>query len=264
MRLIIDLDTETVTGLGSGPLMPPHFRNATTRIIDVSFARAGVIVELDDSTAGNAGVKPDGCYDGDLLLWAGTWERIGSGTSTIYRLRLICTDALTARFDASASDILGMLEIRWQGDSDGGRSTAVTVVIHNNVLKDTDDVPSFTLPPWYWGKVTSDTRPAINQAMVESGHLVATDSNGTLTAPYASTGWDYLWLAIPAASVPKRRWWATALSTSEIGGPDHPGGNLFPDGAPLLVTTETWGDVPYRVYLSNWPTAAASMEFRNA
>jgi hypothetical protein len=118
--------------------------------------------------------------------------------------------------------------------------------------------------PWFWGKVTTATRPTANQALINSGTKVVAASDGTISVPFASGDGDFIWFAIPATSTAKTAWWQSALNAGAIGGAVSPGGNLFPAATTVAITTGLWSGVNYLIFVANYRTAAAALEFRNS
>jgi hypothetical protein len=128
------------------------------------------------------------------------------------------------------------------------------------------------LYPYFYGKVASggapagSNRPAATCALVISGTKVVQDSTGTISINFGSSADDYIWFATPNASATKTKWYVDALNNGNIGGAVSPGGNLFPNNTPVTpVATVLWGGQTYKVYISNYQTASATiMELRNS
>lgn len=111
--------------------------------------------------------------------------------------------------------------------------------------------------PWFWGKVASTTRPTANAALVTSGTKVVASGGGTLTIPFASATGDYLWFAVPETQYGvKTAWYATALNNGAIGGAT----DLFPAHATVSVISALWSGIPYRIYVSSYPTSIPSLQ----
>lgn len=120
----------------------------------------------------------------------------------------------------------------------------------------------FNLPavhPWFYGKVTTSTRPTADQALIDSGTAVVAASTGSITAPFSSGSGDYIWFAIPASSGVKTAWYVTALNNGSIGGSVSPSGNLFPDADVVSITKTLWSGVSYNIYVANYRTAVGSV-----
>ena len=126
--------------------------------------------------------------------------------------------------------------------------------------------------PYFYGKVASGgcpagvKRPTATCALVIGGTKVVADSTGTLSINFNSSADDYIWFATPYASTTKTVWYVDALNNGTIGGAVSPGGNLFPNNTPVCpVATALWGGQCYKVYISNYQTASASiMQLRNS
>ena len=91
-------------------------------------------------------------------------------------------------------------------------------------------------------------------------------SSGDLTVSIGSAPDDYDWVAIPTASSLMTNWLITSFNLGSIGGAVSPGGNLFPapDTANLSSPNGYWATIPYRVYITNYPSAIASITFKRS
>lgn len=117
--------------------------------------------------------------------------------------------------------------------------------------------------PYFYGKVASGgapagtNRPSATAALITGGTKVVSPSTGTITINFGSSADDYIWFAIPNASTSKTCWFVSALNQGNIGGVVSPGGNLFPAFDTVSgVTTTCWGGQTYKLYISNYQTAA--------
>lgn len=122
------------------------------------------------------------------------------------------------------------------------------------------------LYPYFYGKVASGgcpagvCRPTPTCALVIAGTKVVGNSVGSISINFNSTSDDYIWFAIPNASPVKTCWFITALNNGAIGGAVTAGGNLFPAPASVNpVTTIYWSGQTYKVYVSNYQTAANTL-----
>jgi len=120
--------------------------------------------------------------------------------------------------------------------------------------------------PYYWGKLTSGSRPAVTNALVTGGTKVIADSNGTVTVSFSSTSSEYTWLAIPQASTSKTCWYVNALDNGCIATAPS---DKYPDQCIFSVCSGQgcWMGSPvnYKVYMSGTVGAiSAPMEFRNS
>ena len=118
--------------------------------------------------------------------------------------------------------------------------------------------------PYYWGEVNAHGapgagRPASTAALITGGTKVVADGGGTINIIFNSGDSDYIWFAVPAAIATKTAWYVNALNNGAIGGAVSAGGNLFP--APDTVNNVAnglWSGQSYKLYISNYQTAAAS------
>ena len=130
--------------------------------------------------------------------------------------------------------------------------------------------------PWYWGIEASGgaaaggNRPTgcciKNVITGGTANKVVSTSTGTLNSTFNSTSDDYLWFATPSGSTSKTCWYVDALNSGLIGGAVNPGGNLFPDFESVTgITTTCWNNQEYKIYVSNYQSAATSnMQLRNS
>lgn len=134
--------------------------------------------------------------------------------------------------------------------------------------------------PWFFGRFDGGavasgvnrpdpSNPTVAQSLLDNFEFKLIEkSNGTLTVfDFGSDSQDYIWIAVPATSTVKTRWYVNALDNGVIGGAVSAGGNLFP--TPVTVTVDEpegsyWTGVQYRFYVSNKQLAATIMEFRNS
>lgn len=134
---------------------------------------------------------------------------------------------------------------------------------------------TFTLTgiyPYFYGTYASggagagSNRPTPSAGMITGGTKVVGVSTGTISINFNSTSDDYIWFAIPNTSTNKTKWYISALNNGDIGGSVSAGGNLFPDPVSVAnVATTCWNGQTYKMYLSNYQTAATTiMELRNS
>jgi len=125
--------------------------------------------------------------------------------------------------------------------------------------------------PYFYGTFASSgasaggNRPAATAALITGGTKVVAQSVNTICINFGSTSDDYIWFATPTGSTSKTKWFVDALNNGNIGGAVTPGGNLFPAlNIVTGVTTTCWSGQAYKLYISNYQTAATSiMELRN-
>lgn len=119
--------------------------------------------------------------------------------------------------------------------------------------------------PYYFGKLTSGSRPAVTNALVTTGCIAkcVLSSTGTVTVSFNSSASEYTWLAIPQTSTSKTCWYVNALDNGAV---NQAPSNKYPDECQLLITSAEgcWASICYKVYMSGAVGAiAAPMEFRN-
>ena len=117
--------------------------------------------------------------------------------------------------------------------------------------------------PYYWGKETCATRPAVTQDLVTGGTKVVTTSTGTVTVNFNTVSSEYSWLAIPEVSASKNCWYVTALSNGPM---LTSASDKYPDECILPITSSDgcWSSINYKVYMSKAVGAITlPMEFRN-
>lgn len=117
--------------------------------------------------------------------------------------------------------------------------------------------------PYFYGVVTWSTRPAADQALINSWNKVISWSNGTVRVNFVPFGEWFCWLAIPATSTSKTRRYVTDANQWWIWNPT----DLFPDEQVASVQSPTWLRTPvnYKVYITALPTTfVLETQFRNS
>jgi hypothetical protein len=120
--------------------------------------------------------------------------------------------------------------------------------------------------PWFYGtSVNTNPRPTAGSALLTTGICVVASSNGTVNAPFNTTGAEWTWVAIPATSTVKTVWYVTALNNGTIGGV-YPSGNKYPSPTNVSVNSPTalWSGINYNFYISELPSIETNIEFRNS
>jgi hypothetical protein len=120
------------------------------------------------------------------------------------------------------------------------------------------------LYPYYYGKLTSGSRPPVTNSLVTGGTKTVADSTGTVTVTFGSSASEYTWLAIPQASTSKTCWYVNALDNGCIGSDP---GDKYPDECIIAITSGQgcWVGVNYKVYMSGTVGAiSAPIQFRNS
>ena len=133
--------------------------------------------------------------------------------------------------------------------------------VYDNVDVITVDDPSGVIPepytpPYFWGKVVSNTKPSKNQSLINSGTMVYGDPSEALNIPYNSNNTDYLWFAIPSDIQSKAIWYVDNQNSGDIGGTR----NLFDTETIMTIRIpETLLDKSYKIYMTNYSTQVASL-----
>jgi hypothetical protein len=103
--------------------------------------------------------------------------------------------------------------------------------------------------PYYWGKITSGSRPAVTNSLVTGGTKVVATSAGVLPINFSSGSGDFTWLAIPATTVSKTCWYVNALDNGKV---NNSPSDKYPDECQLCISSGQgcWSNVCYKVYMS--------------
>lgn len=103
--------------------------------------------------------------------------------------------------------------------------------------------------PYYYGKLTGNTRPTVTSALVVGGTKVLAISTGTLAINFSSASNEYTWLAMPCATASKTSWYVTALDNGSVATAPS---DKYPDECKICVTSAQacWTDICYKVYMS--------------
>jgi len=128
----------------------------------------------------------------------------------------------------------------------------------------TRDVSKCSIYPYYYGKLTSGSRPPVTNSLVTGGTKVVGNSNGTVTVNFNSASNEYTWLAIPAASTSKTCWYRTALDNGRIASSPS---DKYPDECIISISSGQgcWSNVNYKVYMSDTVgEITTAIEFRNS
>jgi hypothetical protein len=119
--------------------------------------------------------------------------------------------------------------------------------------------------PYYWGKLTCGSRPAVTSALVTGGTKVLAVSTGTVTISFGSGASEYTWLAIPQISTSKICWYVSGIDNGFMN--RGCASDKYPDECQICVSSGQlcWSNVCYKVYMSGAVGAIISpMEFRNS
>jgi hypothetical protein len=119
--------------------------------------------------------------------------------------------------------------------------------------------------PYYYGKLTCGSRPAVTSALVTGGTKVLAGSTGTVTVSFGSGASEYTWLAIPLTSISKICWYVSGIDNGFMN--RGCASDKYPDECQICVSSGQlcWSNVCYKVYMSGAVGAIISpMEFRNS
>jgi hypothetical protein len=129
--------------------------------------------------------------------------------------------------------------------------------------------------PYFWGvSSTSISGSEVASAILSlanpasSPNRVLAIGDGTLNVTFAATG-QFLWFAVASNYTTKTKWYVDVSNNGNIGG----GSNLFKSPvltnvtAPILSSigeiSSRWTNIPYNIYISNYPTTTQGvMELR--
>lgn len=120
--------------------------------------------------------------------------------------------------------------------------------------------------PYYYGKLTSGSRPPVTNSLVTTGCIAKCVLNSTGTVPinFNSSSSEYTWLAIPQSSASKTCWYVNALDNGNI---NSTPGDKYPDECIIAITSaeSCWAGINYKVYMSGTVGAiSATICFRNS
>jgi hypothetical protein len=117
--------------------------------------------------------------------------------------------------------------------------------------------------PYYYGKLTSGSRPPVTNNLVTGGTKVVAPSTNNITISNFNAGTnDYTWVAIPAASPSRQSWY---IDVTNKGSVNTLPTDKYPDECLITITTGTgyWSNIPYKVYMSKTiGTINVPIEFR--
>ncbi len=118
--------------------------------------------------------------------------------------------------------------------------------------------------PYYYGKLTSGSRPAVTNALVTGGTKVVSSSTSTVTVDFDSSSSEYTWVAIPSISTSKTCWYVNALDNGRI---NNAPSDKYPDECVISISSGQgcWSSVNYKVYMSGTVGAITDpIQFRNS
>lgn len=134
--------------------------------------------------------------------------------------------------------------------------------VYDNFNVQTIDNPSGIVnppfvPPYFYGVVTSTSKPSKNQALINSGNIVYDiDVNSNLILPFDSTINQFSWFAIPATASSKAFWFVDETNNGDIGG----NRNLFDTEITITIRIpNTLLDIDYKIYSTNYATDISSI-----
>lgn len=117
--------------------------------------------------------------------------------------------------------------------------------------------------PFFWGKSTTPPTPASIAAAIAAGtaNKSLTASTGTVTVTYNAVS-EYIWVAIPAVSTVKTKWYNTDLNNGPIGAGQF---ILAPVAQNVSSPESRWSAVSFNVYISGYATTTSgNIEYRNS
>jgi hypothetical protein len=113
--------------------------------------------------------------------------------------------------------------------------------------------------PYYYGKLTSGSRPAVTNALVTTGCIAkcVLDVGNPTTVTFNSASNEYTWFAIPATCTSRGCWYVNALDNGKM---NTSPGDKYPDQCTISITSaeSCWAAVNYKVYMSGTVGAIAS------
>ena len=120
--------------------------------------------------------------------------------------------------------------------------------------------------PIFKGKASSATltlpRPIASEIdITNNANRVVQISTGDLAVTIGAVSDDYDWVAVPTTSSLFTNWFISSFDLGSVGGSVSMGGNLFPDPETINLTSPNgfWSTIPYRVYITNYPSAISSV-----
>ena len=121
--------------------------------------------------------------------------------------------------------------------------------------------------PYYYGKLSSGSRPAVTNELVTGGTKVIADSNNSISVSFNSLPDEYTWLAIPATSASKHCWYVSIMDSGLMNQTPVNPSNKYPEECAININSGEgcWVNIPYKVYMSKTIGAITSpLEFRNS
>ena len=118
--------------------------------------------------------------------------------------------------------------------------------------------------PYYYGKLSCETRPGVTNELVTGGTKMVASSTGTVCVSFNSSSEEYTWLAIPSTSTAKTCWYVSDIDKGDI---NNEPSDKYPDECTISITSGQgcWSDVAYRVYMSGTVGQLTStIQFRNS
>lgn len=151
-----------------------------------------------------------------------------------------------------------------RGSKNTVNSTYPTVCPLNSVTA-VGSVAITGIYPYYYGKLTSGSRPSVTNSLVTGGTKVVGTSTSTVTVTFGSSSSEYTWLAIPSTSTSKICWYRTALDNGFMN--RSCASDKYPDECIFSICSGQfcWTAVNYKVYMSGGVgEISTAMEFRNS
>jgi hypothetical protein len=100
--------------------------------------------------------------------------------------------------------------------------------------------------PYYFGKLSSGSRPAVTNALITGGTKVAAYAGTCTSVIFGATG-EWTWFALPAACAARAYWCETALSRGCMASAPS---DKYPDTCNISISSACWAGISYNVYMS--------------
>jgi hypothetical protein len=173
MRVFIDLNSRAfvVSPVLTQRVTELLFTRRDNVPVEVQFVRNGVVVELGAGATGKMGIKKD--FDGDFLAFDSAWDKIGSGSDTIYRFGLnLNTEELDDEFPEDDEEfVTARVEVEYTDSGLISSTLPCSAVVYNDVIRGDEGVPTNTA-----------TSTFLLESPDESIWQVSIDNDGILTA----------------------------------------------------------------------------------
>lgn len=146
-------------------------------------------------------------------------------------------------------------------DSKGGNFSTPLAA---GTVSDNNNTPNINgIYPIFYG--TSASKPTAGSALLAGSTKVVSSSTGTVTIPFNTSGAEFTWMAIPATSTNKTRWFVTELSQGNIA-TSSPTSDKYvrTDNVSVNSPTTLWSGINYDFYISEGSAIDTTVQFRNS